>query len=1425
MKIDLTLFCLILYTFASSCVSNLQQYDIFATENETLEWDMNAFFFTGENIKFNVKQESNFFEVLSPLHQLGQTTNALDLKIVSLKPLLQIDNGAWTNVFAALGLNQTCFQVLFSKDGILNQVKVPNFNESIKLRDFTNDFACYDLDFITETKVVIDCSLFDSDNPQNNINGFFIVDIDDEQYFGIELIENTQDYNDTQYRIISFHNYTFYNKDDQNLVFRSEPAWATKKALQQFILEKNSKIEVFQFTSKFTLLKNTPVAILTNAVLAKLLGIDEDFKIEANGRVNILDAYNGFYVVSFKQKFLEWNLEDFINISYKSLCFGFDIHNSFNKDGTLTKKVVFVYQNTLVLLENGLQSFQLLIPKIDWYNAFQIKLSQQYIILKIRNTIHIFNIENGKKIFTQVEDASIIITNPNYEDVIGINSQTAKRYFLNNGLLRLNRPDKASSINKFVTLSAEIIDDPSKRCSVTLNLLVLKKNDTQILSFNNNPFNPIIIIPSNPIILKQIASGPNLQYSSIDLIEDQLKSKISYKIKQVIKLQITNIHMPGPKDIIYSDILVNENPAEFYLLLQVQSRIVYIYSCQHQYQNFEIAECLNYNTFAFPSIIDQHLGFFSWFTIYSQLVIIHQNSKFSINIYSLRDGQMRNIYIIEFDDKYFENQISSVAIIFDSIYIVQSGIKRVSIYQLYSPFRLLYEINQNDIQKFDMHGIFTPIKVFGNKSNILAFIQTQTSLLIGMFSKIQSPSFVIHKVIPILDGSDVEVAIGINSFFVLQTLKGEDHIEEYQYQHLQNIYKLKDIPLFNYKLQKPLTVDYSFQTGWFYVRASDGLQTVILVYQPNVLSHISLYKVLDTEGLVKDGLKFNMAVDGGDQMFLYYNNNTHHQIISILSKSQLYVTPNPDYIEYVNNQIIAVQISGFQGVRPITQQSLVTLLNTQIQLFIQQSLFDSKKKVFPFVKQSGYQFISMGTDWYQGQVTSFNIKCSQCFDSLSILPNIYKVRDGNFYGQILDGASFGLAGQVYLTKNSLIFEDITGLLKLKILINLKTESCHQISISADYTFILSAFQNTKNEAGLFIHKCQYQDACSQFRQGIEILKGLQMITKTKMPDQKNIIILNLNNFIVVASLDDYGTIFTISHKYIINNYYVGSNQLLIGDFDVIKYSINSNLFATILFTDINNGIYFSHFAYNDQGLLFKTTYELFKLINFSDDQFFINQDTKFYQVKVISSQLNGNILQLNVLISTNNQAQYVFAFDLDASKPTFGLPIKKSSVSLLYVLTPYGDWPAINKLAYIDGNVAIPYTDGKKIVIGIYQLSSGRPSSVKFVPFTHSISKNYNRITPEQFFMIFNRDTGSTYPQLYINIDYDERYDEYLVEYYKMRSDPQIVLKNSTNYQNELVIELYLNNDFNQIQGQAILQSNSSIMETNIGIINFKFLN
>lgn len=95
------------------------------------------------------------------------------------------------------------------------------------------------------------------------------------------------------------------------------------------------------------------------------------------------------------------------------------------------------------------------------------------------------------------------------------------------------------------------------------------------------------------------------------------------------------------------------------------------------------------------------------------------------------------------------------------------------------------------------------------------------------------------------------------------------------------------------------------------------------------------------------------------------------------------------------------------------------------------------------------------------------------------------------------------------------------------------------------------------------------------------------------------------------------------------------------------------------------------------------------------------------------------------MVTTSNTAHYVIAFDLDASKPTTSISIIKSNTKLLYILTPYGTWPSIDKVAYINGHVAIPYTDDTTVVIGIYDLPSDRPATVKSISFNHYIGANY----------------------------------------------------------------------------------------------------
>lgn len=47
------------------------------------------------------------------------------------------------------------------------------------------------------------------------------------------------------------------------------------------------------------------------------------------------------------------------------------------------------------------------------------------------------------------------------------------------------------------------------------------------------------------------------------------------------------------------------------------------------------------------------------------------------------------------------------------------------------------------------------------------------------------------------------------------------------------------------------------------MRATDGKETVVLVYEPGVVSHICLHKVLETKAMDFDNKTFDMAVDGG----------------------------------------------------------------------------------------------------------------------------------------------------------------------------------------------------------------------------------------------------------------------------------------------------------------------------------------------------------------------------------------------------------------------------------------------------------------------------------------------------------------------------------------------------------------------------------
>lgn len=155
---------------------------------------------------------------------------------------------------------------------------------------------------------------------------------------------------------------------------------------------------------------------------------------------------------------------------------------------------------------------------------------------------------------------------------------------------------------------------------------------------------------------------------------------------------------------------------------------------------------------------------------------------------------------------------------------------------------------------------FTPKKVFGNKDikSQLIYIQTDDKLLMGDYNY----GFTLMKAIDIIPGSEVAVGMGVNTFFVVQKLGDQDKIDEYNFANPSIIYLTKSLPLYWYTIQEPLTADFAAGTGFLFLRALNTKNnlTVLLVYEPEVPSHASLHKVIETGELIKGTM--DMAIDG-----------------------------------------------------------------------------------------------------------------------------------------------------------------------------------------------------------------------------------------------------------------------------------------------------------------------------------------------------------------------------------------------------------------------------------------------------------------------------------------------------------------------------------------------------------------------------------
>lgn len=233
--------------------------------------------------------------------------------------------------------------------------KTPKFSSFVSVRKDVENFECFDLDFITPTIFLADCT---QTLPGEGLkNGFLIVDATNHTYENIVSNENPKGYKKTLDRKIVIHEFSYtlghgLGASKNKLLIRGEPAYASEFSdltKTPPVLDSDCEIEVFRITGVTPSEKAT--LILDKNTLAGFVKRDPatfkftliDFQVEPNGDIYILDAYNGVFILTINAG-MEWVYKDWIAAPYVALAYAFDFNYLLLADGTYQKHLVMVYE-------------------------------------------------------------------------------------------------------------------------------------------------------------------------------------------------------------------------------------------------------------------------------------------------------------------------------------------------------------------------------------------------------------------------------------------------------------------------------------------------------------------------------------------------------------------------------------------------------------------------------------------------------------------------------------------------------------------------------------------------------------------------------------------------------------------------------------------------------------------------------------------------------------------------------------------------------------------------------------------------------------------------------------------------------------------------------------------------------------------------
>ncbi|CAD8136573.1 unnamed protein product [Paramecium octaurelia] len=1431
MKLIITLLINLFVPSLQQCVTVQPNVTYYTSLGEVYRWQADSLI-KGSGLNYTLTQ-SSFMEYHPAFAQIAPEKDHQGVQSVvyALRAYDIASTGAWTNHFAYLELDSSKrqYDIYFAIGSVIEMDQTPNFDKKVQLTRSEQLIDCFDIEYINPELWIVDCAeRSQTDQPMKNYLYFVNQnDSPDTAFANRQEVPNHQQYKSIKGRKFQYHVYYKTNMGEENELGAPQPKQPIRMLLrgQQAFNSEKGTLTVLDNDCSIDLLMRNDDGIIkdTGNVLDKTrISTDVkktvnftliDFKVMPNGQVYILDQTEGIYVYKVTEEG-DWKYVKTLQYNGKVKAYAFDVNNRLLEDGNSYLHIAIVYEQNIMTYLNDRMERGFRLPFTATYTA-QVSLSQQYVVVVNEQILYLYNTEKNYLLHKEMLISSNYLVNPYAPDVVVVSETISRRYELSDGYLECQN----TNLIEKNTLKL-VATDGNSICQSIINYQILTQDNTKVLELGHNPFPSMITFPALPFSLQDLASGPNLDYVTPDVDHVDVEVTVHF----LWELEVKEIKWFDAASVVYADVLVDPHHTssnKFYLFLQHKNKTAIIWDCSTVNYNDNHCTCEKQDEFTLPITLNRFNSQFDWYTFDSEALNFQfQVSDYEIEIYQSFDNSHYKIANITYEAKP-ENRITSFTSLKQNIFIVLQYKKEIDVISGIVPTLQKFPIDEDLINSYNLNCTFTPLKVYGDvfvKSEFI-FIVTEDCVILGD----QRYHFTLIDAFQYKQGSQIELAIGQKTFYIITSLEGEDSIKEYNYENLNDIYLMKSLPLYNrYKLQLPLTIDFVYETGFLFIRAFDKIlsETVFLIYESNILYRNSLHKVLKTHLNIPDSQVIETAASGFDQMFVYFNDLKTQHLVVVLRDSLMEIKPTHLSESYTTNLNARVSIQNSLSDTKVAVSYPVKFINTQSIVRLNETILS--KNHYEFDAVNTLQYIKLENNgWYLGHVTNFQIDCLQCQKGVIEIRNPFEaanLSNVEFASHsIIDGSKFKDTVVYLSSPKSLIFQNDDDTIKFISKIDVG-QQCS--SITTYNEFIVVSCTDDQSLQILYVAKCDLsQQKCTPIQSTTSIQLNLQQVSKIKYVNSV-LYLLDSNQENpkeYQGSLHAYQmqleAQWSLKNEKIFDAQYFGQktdSDFYISDFDIAQFQQGNTQYQKILLQTTGQITYFIQ-IYLDNGLIKDNHKDSFSLTNTLNENFAVKSNTKFYQIRVLSISTQTNLLNITTLITTNNVAQYGVTFSYDITNPlNQGSPVK-STIMIPFILNQYGVYQALNKLTVSQEYALVPYTNYTHLLISVYKLPqlTAVTSTNTTVITMNGATLEALESTSRKFALVLQQDPISKSPAAYQNIIKSEKTQNYVLMKYPIYDFARLAIQNGVQIKSQPVY-LKAQNDYSFANGLLEIINNSA---------------